>query len=150
MLLSAEQKEGLRAIRRVLASATNGEAVVQLVDMMQKTKCNADLMARLKELYIRRRSEHSYGVAVDVTLICLATGQELDMGGRHDFLDATSATRYTGLTPEQHANRMLLRDTMDRAGMRNYKREWWHYFLKIKGSVTRYDFPLCDTLIDKP
>lgn len=100
--------------------------------------------------YIRRKSEHSYGVAVDVTLISLATGQELDMGGRHDFLDATSATRYTGLTPEQHANRMLLRDTMDRAGMRNYKREWWHYFLKDKGSVTRYDFPLCDTLIDKP
>lgn len=49
MLLSDEQKEGLRAIRRVLGSATNGEAVVQLVDMMQKTKCNADLLARLKD-----------------------------------------------------------------------------------------------------
>ena len=48
-LMSSEQKEGLRAIRRVLGSATNGEAVVQLVDMMQKTKCNADLLARLKE-----------------------------------------------------------------------------------------------------
>ena len=100
--------------------------------------------------YIRRRSEHSWGVAVDVTIIDLNTGQELDMGGRHDLLDISSATRYTGITPEQHRNRMLLRDTMDRAGMRNYKREWWHYFLKERGNVTRYDFPLCDTLIPLP
>lgn len=100
--------------------------------------------------YIRRSSEHSLGVAVDVTIIDLASGKELDMGSGFDFLDPSSATRYTGVTPEQHANRMLLRDTMDRAGMRNYKREWWHYFLKNRGDSTRYDFPLNDTLIPKP
>lgn len=100
--------------------------------------------------YIRRASEHSWGVAVDLTIIELATGRELDMGGRHDFLDASSATRYTGITPRQQANRMLLRNTMDKAGMRNYRREWWHYFLKEKGALTRYDFPLCDTLIPRP
>ena len=49
MLLTDEQKEGLRAIRKVLSSATNGEAVVQLIDMMKKTHCNADLLERLKE-----------------------------------------------------------------------------------------------------
>ena len=49
MLLTAEQKEGLRAIRKVLESTTNGEAVVQLIDMMQKTKSNADLLAKLKD-----------------------------------------------------------------------------------------------------
>lgn len=49
MLLSDEQQEGLRSIRKVLGSATNGEAVVQLIDMMKKTKCNADLLSRLKE-----------------------------------------------------------------------------------------------------
>ena len=49
MLLSDEQKEGLRAIRKVLASTTNGEAVVQLIDMMQKTHCNADLLNRLQD-----------------------------------------------------------------------------------------------------
>ena len=100
--------------------------------------------------YIRRSSEHSLGIAVDVTIINLVTGQPLDMGSDFDFLDACSATRYTGITAEQHANRMLLRDTMDRAGMRNYKREWWHYFLKNRGEVERYDFPLCDTLIPIP
>mgnify|MGYP003289203215 CR=1 FL=1 len=99
--------------------------------------------------YIRRRSEHSLGIAVDVTIIDLSTGEQLDMGCGFDFLDPSSATRYAGVTPEQHANRMLLRDTMDRAGMRNYKREWWHYFLKNRGDTIRYDFPLCDTLIPR-
>ena len=47
--LTDEQKEGLRAIRKVLGSTTNGEAVVQLIDMMQKTKCNADLLNRLQD-----------------------------------------------------------------------------------------------------
>ncbi len=49
MLLSDQQKEGLRAIRKVLGSTTNGEAVVQLIDMMQKTRCNADLLNRLQD-----------------------------------------------------------------------------------------------------
>ncbi len=100
--------------------------------------------------YIRRASEHSWGIAVDVTLVDLNTGKELDMGGRHDLLDASSATRYPGLTPEQRANRLLLRDSMDKAGMRNYSKEWWHYFLKEKTHLIRYDFPLCDTLLPHP
>ena len=49
MLLSEDQKEGLRSIRKVLGSTTNGEAVVQLIDMIQKTKCNADLLNRLRD-----------------------------------------------------------------------------------------------------
>lgn len=49
MLLNEDQKEGLRSIRKVLSSTTNGEAVVQLIDMMQKTCCNADLLERLKD-----------------------------------------------------------------------------------------------------
>ena len=49
MLLDDRRKEGLRSIRQVLGSTTNGEAVVQLIDMMQKTKCNEDLLNRLKE-----------------------------------------------------------------------------------------------------
>ena len=49
MLLSEERKESLRSIRRVLGSTTNGEAVVQLIDMMSKTKSNEDLLSRLKD-----------------------------------------------------------------------------------------------------
>ena len=100
--------------------------------------------------YIRRRSEHSYGLAVDVTIIRLDTGEELDMGGRHDLLDESSSTRYAGLTPEQQANRLLLAQTMAEAGLRNYRKEWWHYFQKRESMATRYDFPLNDHLLPRP
>ncbi len=49
MLLSAQEVEGLRAIRTVLGSTTNREALAQLIGMMGKTKCNADLFVRLRE-----------------------------------------------------------------------------------------------------
>ena len=100
--------------------------------------------------YINRKSDHSCGLAVDLTLIRLDTGEELDMGGRHDLLDKSSATRYPGLTPEQQANRLLLLQTMANVGLRNYRKEWWHYFQKRDEHATRYNFPLHDNLISKP
>ena len=48
-LLDDRRKEGLRSVRQVLGSTTNGEAVVQLIDMMKKTKCNEDLLTKLQE-----------------------------------------------------------------------------------------------------
>lgn len=96
--------------------------------------------------YIGLTSEHSWGIAVDITLINLRTGKELDMGGRHDLLDASSATRYAGLTPRQQANRLLLLHTMESAGMRNYSKEWWHYFVSPPGICHQFDFPLNDNL----
>lgn len=104
----------------------------------------------LENRFISRRSAHSYGLAVDVTLIQLETGQELDMGGRHDLLDASSATRYAGITAEQQANRLLLLNTMGKAGFLNYRKEWWHFFRRNDGTATRYDFPLNDHLIPQP
>ncbi len=49
MLLDERRQEGLRSIRQVLGSTTNGEAVVQLIDMLQKTKCNEDMLSKLQE-----------------------------------------------------------------------------------------------------
>lgn len=96
--------------------------------------------------YIGLVSEHSWGVAVDLTLIDLKTGKELDMGGRHDLLDASSATRSPLITTRQRENRLKLRDAMAAAGLRNYSKEWWHYFLIEKGTCYKYDFPLNDKM----
>lgn len=96
--------------------------------------------------YIGKVSEHSWGVAVDITLIDLKTGKELDMGGRHDLLDASSATNSPLITAAQRANRRKLCDTMAAVGMRNYSKEWWHYFLAEKGTCYQYDFPLNDNM----
>lgn len=99
--------------------------------------------------YIGTTSEHTWGIAVDVTLVELSTGKELDMGGHVDLLDPSSATDYAGLTPTQRANRYKLRDVMTRAGMRNYSKEWWHYFLSPSGLCRVYSFPITDHLEER-
>jgi transcription termination factor Rho len=49
LLLNDQEVEGVRAIRTVLGSTTNREALTQLIGMMEKTKNNADLHNRLKD-----------------------------------------------------------------------------------------------------
>ncbi len=98
--------------------------------------------------YIGLTSEHTWGVAVDVTIVRLRDGQELDMGGHHDLLDPSSATAYAGISAKQQANRRLLCETMERAGFRNYSKEWWHYFLNDAFPCTAYSFPLNDSLVE--
>lgn len=96
--------------------------------------------------YIGTVSEHSWGIAVDITLTRLKDGRECDMGGYHDLLDPSSATDYPNLTPLQQANRQRLRRAMENAGMRNYSTEWWHYYLSPAGPCYAYSFPLNDHL----
>lgn len=48
-LLGDERKACLRSIRKVLGSTTNTEAVIQLVDMMKKTRSNTELIEKIKE-----------------------------------------------------------------------------------------------------
>ncbi len=96
--------------------------------------------------YIGTTSEHTWGIAVDITLVELASGREVDMGGHHDLLDPASATASTSIAPRQQANRQLLCKAMAQAGFRNYSKEWWHYFLKDSQPWAAYGFPLNDNL----
>lgn len=96
--------------------------------------------------YIGTLSEHSMGIAVDVTLYRLADGREVDMGGHHDLLDASSALGSPLVTPQQRANRRILHDAMVAAGMKGYDKEWWHYFKPGPGPFSLYGFPLNDRL----
>ncbi len=100
--------------------------------------------------YIGDISEHSWGIAVDVTLVNLRTGKELDMGGHHDLLDVSSATESQLVTPAQRANRLKLREAMVAAGMKNYHTEWWHYFLADAFPVFSYNFEVRDDLQPAP
>lgn len=102
--------------------------------------------------YIGTVSEHSWGVAVDLTLVRLSTGAELDMGGYPDLLDAISATDYDGpeLTVEQRVNRQLLKSAMEEAGFKNYSKEWWHYWIVSDRKPLSYDFVIEDDLPPAP
>ena len=78
-------------------------------------------------------STHSYGVAVDLTIID-QTGRELDMGCPFDFFGDLAQPKKEKellkkglLTQKQINNRLLLRRIMQKAGFYSISREWWHF-----------------------
>lgn len=99
-----------------------------------------------QEHYIGDSSEHTWGIAVDITLYRLKDGKLEDMGGRHDLMDTRSATDSTEVTCQQRFNRGILRDAMRAVGFENYPKEWWHYRLENSRPWFAYDFPVSDNL----
>lgn len=80
-----------------------------------------------------RGSIHSFGMAVDVTLID-CEGGELDMGTPFDDLTERShpalepeLLRRGEITAKQIANRQILRDVMTATGWQGISTEWWHF-----------------------
>jgi D-alanyl-D-alanine dipeptidase len=86
--------------------------------------------SRLFELgYIAERSGHSRGSTLDVTLVDVRTGAELDMGGAYDLFDTRSWPSDQDVSSQARANRMLLQGVMVGQGFRPLKEEWWHFTL---------------------
>ncbi len=80
-----------------------------------------------------RGSIHSYGMALDITLLDEA-GMELDMGtGFDDMTELSHPALEEGflaagqLSDQQVANRQLLRGAMLGAGFLGINTEWWHF-----------------------
>ncbi len=74
-------------------------------------------------------SGHNKGIAVDLTIINLKTGKELNMGtGFDNFTDSAHQT-FTDLPEEVLQNRTLLKSTMEKYGFKPLETEWWHYYL---------------------
>ncbi len=72
-------------------------------------------------------SRHNRGAAVDVTLVNLATGQELDMGTPFDFFGPEAHIDHSFPAPIS-SNRAKLRSMMENyGGFVIYVVEWWHY-----------------------
>ena len=122
----------LRARRRdrhlLVLDALRPQRVQQrLWDSLEGT----DLQAYLADP--ARGSIHSFGMAVDVTLVD-SGGSEVDMGTPFDDMSERSqpvleqALLASGeLEQAQVDNRKLLRMAMDQGGWRGISREWWHF-----------------------
>lgn len=93
--------------------------------------------------YIAAKSGHTRGSTVDLTIIDIKTGKELDMGSSYDFFGTPSHPFYPELTKEQRSNRFLLRNLMLEAGFKPYSKEWWHFTLKNEPyPATYFNFPI--------
>ena len=93
--------------------------------------------------YIASQSSHSRGSTVDLTLLDMNTGREVDMGSPFDMFSEISHPDYKGITDEQYENRMLLQNLMVKAGFLPIDCEWWHFTLKNEPFPdTYFDFPV--------
>jgi zinc D-Ala-D-Ala dipeptidase len=118
--------------------------------------------ARVFDLgYVARRSGHSRGSTVDLTLVRLPAAEQprwsrrrfglvpctaprrrrfpdnsVNMGTSYDCFDTRSHTLNSrGRVRE---NRLLLRDTLDEVGFDDYANEWWHFTLRDERYPDRY------------
>jgi D-alanyl-D-alanine dipeptidase len=121
--------------------------------------------------YIARRSGHSRGSTVDLSIVALPLppapppyqpGQllqpcfaprsqrypdmSIDMGCGFDCFSEVAHTNTTLIDPAAHANRMLLLQLMTRHGFINYDQEWWHFTLANEPyPTTFFAFPIQDS-----
>ncbi len=110
-------------------------ATLAMVDWTERVN-RADL---LRDGYIASRSWHNLGLAIDLTLIDLATGTELEMGTPFDTFSAAAHT--ANASGEVAANRQKLKAAMEREGFENYDQEWWHFSFEAPNPL-RFDRPI--------
>ncbi len=87
-------------------------------------------------------SMHNRGAAVDITLVNM-DGNELDMGTGFDHFGREAWHAYEELADTVKANRLLLKSTLESAGFRPIRTEWWHYSLIKPGGHPVANVPIC-------
>ncbi len=97
--------------------------------------------------YVSRRSNHSRGIAVDLTLAEYLPGTNIarprDMGTDFDEFTERAHTESTLINTSQQKNRHLLVSTMQKYGFINYHKEWWHFtWTARKYPQIFYNFPI--------
>ncbi len=98
--------------------------------------------------YIAKQSSHSRGSTVDLTLLDMKSGKELDMGSPFDFFGPVSHPDYKGITDEQYENRMILQNVMTRNGFKTIDCEWWHFTLEGEPYPdTYFEFPVSSSVL---
>ncbi len=111
---------------------------------------NLDKSVLFAQGYIAKKSGHSRGSTVDLTLFDIAAEKDVDMGSTFDWFGEEShpdwcgkpdTQEYTGdyldntpakggkINAAQFHNRMILRTAMMRHGFKPLAKEWWHFTL---------------------
>ena len=100
--------------------------------------------------YIAKLSSHSRGSTVDLTLLDMNTGKELDMGSPFDLFDEISHPDCRNISDEQYENRMILQQVMIRNGFCPIDCEWWHFTLEDEPYPdTYFEFPVSSEFLRK-
>ena len=100
--------------------------------------------------YIAGQSSHSRGSTIDVTLLDMQTGKEVDMGSPFDFFSEISHPNSRAVSDAQYDNRMLLQKIMKKYGFVPLECEWWHFTLENEPYPdTYFEFPVNAQLLKR-
>ncbi|MBE6819286.1 MAG: peptidase M15 [Ruminococcaceae bacterium] len=100
--------------------------------------------------YIAGQSSHSRGSTIDVTLLDMQTGKEVDMGSPFDFFSEISHPDSRAVSDAQYDNRMLLQKIMKKYGFVPLECEWWHFTLENEPYPdTYFEFPVNAQLLKR-
>ncbi|MEI7501198.1 MAG: M15 family metallopeptidase [Bacteroidota bacterium] len=72
-------------------------------------------------------SRHNRGCAVDVSLVDLKTGAELEMPTPYDDFSKRAGAAYDNLPAATKENRLKLINVMKEQGFEVFSSEWWHF-----------------------
>jgi D-alanyl-D-alanine dipeptidase len=114
---------------RVLDAYRPVRASRAMVDWAERTG-NRSL---IQKGYIPERSRHNLGASVDVTLVDLATGNEVILSTAFDNFTGPPDTANT--TPQSLRYRKLLVDVMESEGFSRFGRTWYHFNYPAEGAV---------------
>jgi CubicO group peptidase (beta-lactamase class C family)/D-alanyl-D-alanine dipeptidase len=125
--------EALVRVQRALEDKGYGLVVFDGYRPWAVTKLFWDITPEDKKNFVAdpaEGSKHNRGCAVDLSLIDLKTGGEVEMPSAFDEMSKRAAADFAGGTPEQRARRDLLRRAMEKEGFEVYPDEWWHFDYK--------------------
>jgi D-alanyl-D-alanine dipeptidase len=94
-------------------------------------------------------SGHNRGIAVDLTIVSLKDGKELEMGTGFDNFTDSAHQDYIKLSENVLNNRKLLRNLMVENGFAIFPTEWWHYYYS-EGQFDILDFSFEDLMKNEP
>jgi zinc D-Ala-D-Ala dipeptidase len=147
--LRVEAAAALEAARDALARTAPGLRLV-LLDALRPHRVQQAIWADVRDTPVEPYfadpalgSIHSFGLAVDVTLVD-ARGHALDMGSGYDEASERSHPALeaaqldaNAITPEHVANRRTLRAAMAAGGFGGIASEWWHFNLGEPARIRR-------------
>ena len=142
------RREAAAALARVQRRLRTGDLGLRVFDGYRPVRATLAMVAWTERTgrralidsgYIARRSRHNMGVAVDLTMVDLATGTEVPMGTPFDAF--TEAAHTANATGRIRRYREILVRVMAEEGFVNYGQEWWHFSYPVEGAVP-FDRPI--------
>ena len=92
----------------------------------------------------RKGSKHNRGCAIDLSVINLKTGKELDMPTGFDSFSKRAASAYMDLPKVEIDDRAILKTAMEADGFHEIPTEWWHFDFNGWSKYPLLDIPFTE------